>query len=332
MTFDAPLLLWLLVLLPLTLVALRAWARQRARRRRAYADPALLEGALHDAPARYTRWPQALQVGALGLLLLGAAQPVAPLPLPSNQAAVMVALDTSRSMLADDVRPTRLAAAEDVIRQFLRVAPASTRIGFLTFSDRAAVLVAPTTDRQAVVAALERVRPAQATSLAGALVGAVRALPGRGDAKPPPELEGGPSTAAAAPQGPFPPGAVLLLSDGISNRGGSPLIAARFASTYGVKVYAVALGREGGAVSQIGGQLVFVPFDSGGLQRLAQLTGGEFLETPEPGELQGIFRSLGTVIRWVATDLALSAPLAALAAALLIVGGGLGLRWHRRVP
>ncbi|THF86710.1 VWA domain-containing protein [Deinococcus sp. KSM4-11] len=332
MTFDAPLLLWLLVLLPVALVALRVWARQRDRRRRAYADPALLGAALHDAAPRQTRWPQALQLGALGLLLLGAAQPVAPVRLPSNQAAVMIALDTSRSMLADDVRPTRLAAAQGVIREFLRLSPSSTHIGFLTFSDRAAVLVAPTTDRRAVLDALARVKPAQATSLAGALVSAVRALPGREAATPPPELEGTSSGSGAAPQGPFPPGAVLLLSDGISNRGGSPLIAARFASMYDVKVYAVALGREGGAVSQIGGQMVFVPFDSRGLQRLSQLTSGEFLDTPDPGELQGISRSLGTAIRWTTTPLTLSAPLAGLAALLLIVGGGLGFRWHRRIP
>lgn len=343
MTFELPLLLWLLVLLPLAVLALRVWARQRQRRRQAYADPALLGAALRDTAPRQARWLTGLQLGALGLLLLGAAQPVAPVRLPSNQAAVMVALDTSRSMLADDLRPTRLAAAQTAIRDFLRLAPASTRIGFLTFSDRAAVLVAPTTDRRAVLEALERVKPAQATSLAGALVSAVRALPGREKATPPPELEitpmptppatgTAPSPTPTTPQEPYPPGAVLLLSDGISNRGGNPLIAARFAQDYDVKVYAVALGREGGAVSVIEGQTVFVPFDSQGLQRLTQLTGGEFLETPEPGALQGVARNLGTAIRWASTDLALSAPLAALAALLLIVGGGLGLRWHRRVP
>ncbi|WP_309571761.1 VWA domain-containing protein [Deinococcus sp.] len=333
MTFDLPQLLWLLALLPLAVVALVIWAHQRGRRRRAYADPELLGTALRDATPRQTRGLLILQVAALGLLLLGAAQPVARLRLPPNQAAGMIALVTSRSMRADDLRPTRLAAAEDVIQQFLRLAPASTHIGFLTFSDRAAVMVAPTTDRRAVLSALERVKPAQATSLSGALVSAVRALPGRATAQPPPELEMTPSgTSAAAPQGPFPPGAVLLLSDGISNRGGSPLIAARFASMYDVKVYAVALGREGGAVSRIEGQMVFVPFDSQGLQRLSQLTGGGFLATPEPGALQGIFRTLGTAIRWASTALTLSAPLAGLAALLLIVGGALGFAWHRRIP
>ena len=232
MTFELPALLWLLFLLPLAAAALLYWERQRRRRRSEYADPALLGAALQGAPS--TRWLSALQLTALGLLLLGAAQPEAQLKLPSNQAAVMIALDTSRSMLADDVQPTRLAAAEAVIRQFLQLAPASTRIGFLTFSDRAAVMVPPTTDRRELLDALERVKPAQATSLSGALVSAVRALPGRETAAPPPELMDTPTPASppvASPPpltGPFPPGAVLLLSDGISNRGGSPLIARPF--------------------------------------------------------------------------------------------------------
>ncbi|PNY79438.1 VWA domain-containing protein [Deinococcus koreensis] len=334
MTFDQPGLLWLLLLLPLTVAALLLGARGRRGRRGAYADPHLLGSALPSSAAG-RRWPLALQLGALSLLLLAASQPVTPVRLPLNQAAVMIALDTSRSMLADDLRPTRLAAATAVIQQFLKLAPASTRIGFLTFSDRAAVLVAPTTDRQAVLDALARVRPAQATSLAGALVGAVRALPGRESAVVPPALDAvppGPPAASAAPPGPFPPGAVLLLSDGISNRGGDPLVAARFAGTHQVKVHTVALGREGGAVSQIQGQLVFVPFDGQGLRRLSQLTGGEFLDAPEAEPLRQLFRNLGTDIRWTPTDLPLGGPLAGLAAALLIVGGGLGLLWYRRVP
>ena len=337
MTFELPALLWLLVLLPLAALALLYWERQRQRRRNEYADPALLKTALEQAAPR-TRTLVAVQLTALGLLLLGAAQPEAQLKLPSNQAAVMIALDTSRSMLADDVQPTRLAAAEAVIRQFLQLAPASTRIGFLTFSDRAAVMVPPTTDRRELLDALERVKPAQATSLSGALVSAVRALPGRETAAPPPELMDTPTPASppvASPPpltGPFPPGAVLLLSDGISNRGGSPLIAARFAQTHEVKVYTVALGKEGGAVSQIGGQTVFVPFDGQGLRQLAQLTNGEMLDTAQPDALRQLTRDLGTEIRWAATNLVLSAPLAGLAALLLIVGGGLSFATHRRLP
>jgi len=335
MTFSFPALLWLLLLVPLAVWLLAASARRRQVRARAYADPHLLGTVLPAASGR-SRLPLALQLGALALLLLGAAQPVAQPRLPVNQASVMIALDASRSMLADDVVPTRLEAARTVARQFLELAPASTRIGFLTFSDNASVLVPPTTDRQEVLAALERVKPAQATSFASALVSGVRALPGRGQAVPPPELldgppPGGPAAVPIDPQT-LPPGAILLLSDGISNRGASPPVAARFAQDHRVKLYAVALGREGGAVSRVGGQLVFVPFDTRELTRLAELTGGQFLYPPDPEKLRGLYRDLGSAIRWQPSELGLGAPLAGLAAGLLVLGGGLALAWQRRVP
>ncbi|MBB5233660.1 VWA domain-containing protein [Deinococcus budaensis] len=338
MTFGFPALLWLLALLPLTGWLLWSAARRRGRRAQAYADPHLLGAVLPAGGGRRRRLPLALQLGALALLLFGAAQPVAQPRLPVNQASVMIALDASRSMLADDVLPTRLEAARTVAREFLALAPTSTRIGFLTFSDNASVLVPPTTDRQEVLAALERVRPAQATSFAGALVSGVRALPERAGAAPPPELLDGPPPAAPQANTPrpdpatLPPGAILLLSDGISNRGANPAVAARFASDHAVKLYAVALGREGGAVTRVGGELVFVPFDTRELTRLTALTGGQFLYPPDAERLRGLYRELGTAIRWQPSDLGLGAPLAGLAALLLVLGGGLALAWHRRVP
>ncbi|GMA16930.1 VWA domain-containing protein [Deinococcus metallilatus] len=334
MTFGFPALLWLLLLLPLAAWVLWLGARRRERQARRYADPHLLGAVLRAGRGPRRRLPLLLQLGALALLLFAAAQPVARPRLPVNQAAVMIALDASRSMLADDVPPSRLEAARAIARQFLALAPASTRIGFLTFSDNASVLVPPTTDRQEVLGALNRVKPAQATSFASALVSGVRALPQRENAVPPRELLEGQPAPRSTPLDPrtLPPGAILLLSDGISNRGANPLLAARFASDEQVKLYAVAVGREGGAVSRVEGQLVFVPFDTRELLRLTQLTGGQFLSPPDPEGLRRLYRDLGTAIRWEPSELGLSGPVAGLAALLLVLGGGLALAWQRRVP
>lgn len=339
MTFTYPSLLLLLLLVPLAVWALRGAAKRRSSRARAYADAHLLPSVLRSGSANRERTPLALQLGALALLLFGAAQPVARPSLPTNKASVIIALDASRSMLADDARPTRLEAAREVARDFVRLAPPSTRIGLMTFSDNASILVPPTTDREAVLEALNRVEVAQSTSFANALVSGVRALPGRAQAVVPPEL----TDNAFAPSNPPPnatpidpstlaPGAILMLSDGISNRGASPLIAARFASDYNVKLYAVAVGREGGAVTQVEGQQVFVPFDTRELQRLTQLTSGQFIYPPSPEGLRELYRQLGSVIRWEKGELALGGPLAGLAAVLLVLGGALTLRWQRRVP
>lgn len=338
MTFQTPMLLWLLLLLPLTLWWLRGAARRRASRARAYADDHLLGTVLRSPRSRASRASLPLQLGALTLLLFGAAAPVARPSLPTNKAAVMIALDASRSMLADDVKPTRLEAARQIARDFVRLAPASTRIGFLTFSDTASVLVPPTTDRAALLAALDRVRPAQATSFTGALVSGVRALPERQDVRPPPELQGvAPPVAPGTPPpavdvANLPPGAILLLSDGISNRGADPLIAAKFASDHKVKLHGIALGKQGGAVSRVEGQLVFVPYDTTVLQRLSSLTDGRFIENPTPDALRELSRELGSVVRWEPGELPLAGPLSGLAALLMIIGGGLALRTQRRVP
>ncbi len=341
MSFGLPALLWLLLLVPLAVWALVGSARRREARRRAYADPHLLGAVLPPTRPARSRWPLALQLLALALLLFGAAAPTAQPRLPTNQASVMIALDASRSMLADDVKPSRLEAALNVARQFAQLAPASTRIGLLTFSDNASVLLSPTTDRQELLDALKRVRAAQSTSYAGAVVGGVRALPGRADVPVPEGLRGGPPTnpaqtpqATPKPVNPatLPPGALLLLSDGISNRGADPRLAARFASDNRVKLYAVALGKEGGAVSTIGGQTVFVPFDTRSLEQLTQLGGGKFISPPDPDKLRELFRELGSVIQWKPSKLDLGGPLAGLAALLMVIAGALALRWQRRVP
>ncbi len=341
MTFAYPALLWLLLLVPLAVWALRAAGARRAARARAYADAHLLGAVLRGGNVRRARWPLGLQLAALSLLLFAAAGPVARPPLPVNKAAVMIALDASRSMLADDVKPSRLEAAREVARSFVRLAPASTHIGLLTFSDGASLLVAPTTDRARVLDALARIKPADATSFAGALVGGVRALPGRAGAVPPPELGGTPAPGGGAPNAAPPaatnpdtlaPGAILMLSDGISNRGADPRIAARFAQDQRVKLYAVALGKEGGSVSRVEGQLVFAPFDTRTMQSLTQLTGGRLLAPPNEQSLDELFRELGRVVRWESVQLDLGGPLSGLAAALLLLGGALALRWQRRVP
>jgi Ca-activated chloride channel family protein len=337
MSFAAPeMLLLLLALVPVALL-LRAAARRRARAAESYADAHLLLAVLRRAPAAHLRWPLILQLLALALLLFAVARPIANLLWPTNQAAVIVALDTSRSMLADDVKPSRLEAAKGLIRQFVKEAPASTQIGFLTFSNSASLLVPPTTNRQELLEALVHARPAQDTSLAAALVSGVKALPGRKDAQVPAQLlplGSFPPNAGQPPVAPksLPPGAILLLSDGASNSGENPLLAAKFAADYRVKVYSVPLGKEGGAVSQIGGQLYFVPFDGSALTQLSQLTGGRSVGPNDTGALRDIFRKLGTVIRWKPRNLPLSAPLVGFAALLLIVAGGLSLHWQRRVP
>ncbi len=348
MSFHWPLLLWLLVLVPLTWLLVRS-SESRRSRRGGYADPELADTVLRRAPRARAHWVLGLQLGALALLLIAAARPVASPPLPTNEAATVIALDASKSMLADDVRPNRFEAARKLAEEFVRDAPRSARLGLISFSDVASLLVAPTTDHAKLLDALKTVQPGQNTSLAAAVVGGVRLLPGRQTAQTPAALDVGGAAGNGQPVAPSPPparhvdappGAVLVLSDGVGNVSPNPrlsedqalTLAARFATDNNVQIDAVPFGREGGAVTRINGQDYFVPFAPQNLERLSELSGGTTLDPADQNAVRKLAHKLGTVIRWVPHTMEISALLSALAVGLLLVAGGLSLTATRRLP
>jgi Ca-activated chloride channel homolog len=337
MSFAAPEYLLLLLLVP---VAAYWFSRLETRRRNTaleYADAGLQSTALTSAPRTHSTWPRVLQLIALTALLFTASRPSGTLNLPQNKAAVIIALDTSRSMLAPDAAPTRFDLAKKIAKDFAQLAPKDTKIGLVTFSESAAAIVPVTTDREQLLERLEKAKVANTTSLADPIVTGVKALPERKDVEIPPELTGirRPQNAPnpnAKPVDPakLPPGAILLISDGVGNSNRNPQLAARFAKEYKVKIYTIAVGKEGGTVAKVEGRDYFIPYNAQSLKDLAQLGEGQFV-TPEKENLEKVFKELGTTIRWEPTKLELSGPLAGLAMLLLVGSSALNLRWHRRL-
>jgi Ca-activated chloride channel family protein len=352
MSFVWPTLLWLAP--ALLLVALLAWriaARRRNRTAASFVDPHLLTQVVHTASPRRIRWTRGLQLASLALLLVAAARPLADPPLPVNKAAVVIALDASRSMLADDADPNRLEFARAIAKEFVEQVPASTLIGVASFSDSASLLVPPTLARDEVLEALDRVEPARNTSLADAVVAGVRMLPEREDSMPAEPLGTvGPQDAFGSPRGedtqapvatePLPPGRILVISDGVSNVSSTPGLPAEvaldlaleFAEEQEVEIYTLPVGNEGGTVTTIEGRAYFVPFDGRTLELVAERTGGGYLSTGDREELREVFRELGRQIRWERTEMEVSALLSGFAALLLLVAGWLGLLATRTVP
>jgi Ca-activated chloride channel homolog len=346
MRFEWPIFLWLLLFVPLLLVFLRAVSKRREKTAEKFADQRLLGTILRQPSRAQRRLPIILQLIALTALLFAGSRPFATLPLPQNQAAVVIALDASRSMLAEDLDPTRLEVARELAKQFIADAPRSTKIGLTSFSDVASVLVVPTTNRQELLEALDRVEAAENTSLSAAVVAGVRMLPGREGLLPPADLEPEgftplelPETEQQDPNRPPPEGSILILSDGVTNVSSNPdlanedtlQIAAEFAKENGVKLYAVPIGEED-TVTRIDGQDYLIPFEPDNLEVLADDTDGQMLEADNEETLRTVFRELTTAIRWEGRETELSAPLSALALILMAVGGLLSLRWQRRVP
>src|SRR5512132_1457905 len=227
MTFATPLALLALPLVPLTVLAV--WLARRRQIRYAIRYPALdvLAGVVERE--RRGRWiPAALLVLALTALLLGAARPMARVPVPRNEATVMLVIDVSGSMNADDVEPTRMEAAQRAASRFLDRLPERFQVGLVIFSSEAETLVPPTTDRQAVRSALGTLNANGGTAMGDGLARALdvieaarqEASNGGAGAGGGPPTTADPGTTTPAPTDPnaqqpaVPPAVTLLLSDG----------------------------------------------------------------------------------------------------------------------
>ena len=344
MEFTQPLMLLWVALVPLLLLGHWGLSRRQRRIAERFADARLFE----QLVVRPSAWQRALPVACylIGILLLAVAmaRPVAAIPLPVNRAAVIIAIDTSKSMMATDVPPTRLEAARRAAREFADLVPRSTKIGLVAFSEYGTVLLPPTTDRTALYEALDRLQTQSATSVGGGILEAVRVLPDRarllGE-----RLDrllrqgtGRPSAPQPAPNEPPPsldqiaPASIIVFSDGVNNFGPDPYEAAALARDGKVKIFTIGLGIPGGTVMRVEGQMVLVPFDPSGLQRIAQMTDGRYFASATEEELRRVYRQLGRIMGWERTRMEVSFLLAGVAALFMLTGGGLSLIWFRRVP
>jgi Ca-activated chloride channel family protein len=328
-------------LVPLLAAGYVYLSRRQQRVAERFAEARFFEQLVVRPRAWQRTLPIACYLFAVLVLAVAMARPVAALPMPVNRAAVMIAVDTSKSMIATDVQPTRLDAAKGAARSLAAFVPRSTKIGLVTFSEYGTVLLAPTTDRTALGEAIDRIQPQSATSVGGGILEAVRVLPGReallrerlaqllrpGSPMPPPNpLEPRPNPDE------LPPASIIIFSDGVNNFGPNPFVAAQVAREGRVKVFTVGVGQQGGTVMQIDGQMVLVPFDSSGLERVAQIADGRYFSSADEEELKRAYKQLGRVIGWERTRMEVSFLLLGLAGLFLLSGGVMSMVWFRRVP
>ncbi len=291
MTFEWPFMLWGLGLLPVL-----AWSYVRLflrQPRRAVLIPNVeLLARAASYHSRFRRWvPPALFLLGLAAIVVGLARPVAPLPVPANQGVVVLSVDVSRSMLAEDMRPNRMEAAKGAAREFVTALPRGFRVGLVTFSSYATTIVPPTPDKGKILDAIDLLTTEFATAIGDGLLEAVYNLPGRRR----------PATLGSPPQPPAPPvlpGVVVLMSDGQSNRGVLPLEAARIARDQQVKVYTIGVGTPEGTFLTVGGRSIWVRLDEETLRGMAETAGGAYYRTTNTAELRRVYRQLGREIGW----------------------------------
>ncbi len=318
-------LTWPLALLTLIVVPLLAGVYFLAVRRRTKYATTYTNLEVLTAVAKTGRpWrglvPAGLFLAALAVVAVALARPHMALSVPEDRATVVLLVDTSGSMRADDVRPSRLDAARSAINVFLDKLPSRVRVGLVSFDSEVSVLAEPTRDRGQVREATQFMSPGGGTSLGDGLVAAVQLA----------------ATAVGGGAGRKPPAAVLLLSDGKQTGGSArPQTAAAKARSAGIAVYTVALGTPNGVVT-FGPpgfeQTIAVPPDPDTLSQIATTTGGQAFTAGNASTLKKVYEKLGSQIGQHKEQREVTPRFAFAAAALLLAALALGALWAPRIP
>jgi Ca-activated chloride channel family protein len=282
MTFAQPYWLGLLALLP----AVGWWSWYTARRRKGmqFSASASAEAAGTTLRARLKGLPGLLRMGGLALAVLALARPQERNVVQERYAEgvdIMMVLDTSTSMRAEDFQPNRFEAARQVGADFIR-GRTSDRVGLIVFAAKAYTQAPLTLDYDFLTEMLNEVNVGvieDGTAIGTALAMAVNRLK---------------DTEAESK-------VVILLTDGQNNRGElSPETAAEVARTMGVRVYSIGVGQHGEAPfptnSPFSGRstrMVPIEIDEDMLKAVADMTGGKYFRATNNRALREIYDEIG---------------------------------------
>jgi Ca-activated chloride channel family protein len=321
-TFDWPLVLTALAVLPILVALYIDRDKRRVASQAQFGNPGLLPNVVDRAPGRLRYLPPLVLLVALVFMIVGVARPHATVSVPREEATIVIAMDSSRSMKATDVEPTRLDAARTAAKTFLDEVPEKFRVGVVSFATRAAVGVAPTEDRALVTTALDSLKPGEGTAIGDAVALSLRVgrtEENRNNAEPPP------------------PRAIVLISDGLRDGGRvEPAEAAQEAKRRGVPVYSVLVGTPEGVVEEqlTGGfrRIIRVPTNPETLEQVATTSGGKFFAAPDAEALSEVYEELGSRLGSREQDREITDVFAALAAGLLLIATTTSAFLFQRVP
>lgn len=284
--FFHPERLWVLVLVPALLLLYVVLLQRKASRSRRYGIDNL-----DRVMPRQAAWKRHVAVAAavlsLASLVVAFAQPKDAVNVPRERATIVVAIDVSRSMEANDVPPSRIEAEKVAAQQFVDMLPRGFNVSLVAFSGTAAVIVPPTTDRGLVNRAIQNLQLGPSTAIGEGIYSSLDAL----SLVPPDPLR---------PDEPT-PGAIVLLSDGYTNIGRPSLDAAREAKDRGFPVHTIAYGtRDGYVVSN--GRREPVPVNPAELLAVSQVSGGEAFRAGSTGELSSVYSTIASSVGYEKVD------------------------------
>jgi Ca-activated chloride channel homolog len=316
MTFLWPGFLFFLGIIPI-IIGVYVLMLRRRRYAIRFSSLSLVRDALPKQSFLRRHLPFGLFLLALASLVVALSRPATIISIPTSQTTIILTMDVSGSMRSADILPNRLTAAEDAALAFVQKQKSSTQIGVVAFSGFADLIQPPTTDQEALQAAIESLTTGRATAIGSGILQAIDAI-AQVDQSVPASVDDPTLEPAPVPKGVYAPDIIVLLTDGVSNAGPLPLDAAQQAADRGIRVYTIGFGTPngfvdfggvgcgGGGGGPFGGSGGF--FGGGGnrrfrtgideatLKQIAQMTGGEYYTASSAHELENVFQSLPTYL------------------------------------
>ncbi len=316
MTFLAPLRLWLLLAAAvLALVYVLAQFRQKSYTMR-FTNLALLDQVAPKRPGWRRHVAAAVFLVALSTLIVGFAQPAKKVKVPRERATICLAIDTSLSMEANDVAPTRIKAAQAAAKTFVNNLPTRINVGLVTFNGNASLVVSPTTDREAVDEGIQNAQLGERTAIGEAIYTCLDALKQVPTAK-----------------GTQVPARIVLMTDGSTTDGRPNDQAAAAALKAKVPVSTIAFGTDSGTITIPQEPLpIPVPVDKAALQDIAKTTQGRYYAAASESELKAVYQNIGSSVGFVTQTRDISAWFVGAALLFLLATSALSLLWFQRIP
>lgn len=318
MSFASPLVLLGLLALP---VAAFIYVSEQGRR--SHKMEAMVAAKMRASVApRRPGWRRHAPYALLGLgliaLILAAAKPQQAVLRPVKGATVMLVNDTSASMSANDVPPSRLQAAKQAAASFLQHVSRTTQVGSIAFARHVLLLQSPTTDHSLTSAAVASIKQGGGgTSMGAALAEAlhsVQTAPKVGDKRP--------------------PGSIILISDGASNLGTNPVTIAARAHHAKVKIFTISIGTASGTAmipTRNGPMQTAVPVDPTELFQIARTSGGTPYSAADPAAVTSIYNDLASVLAHQRVEDGIAGFFAGVGLVLVALGAALSLLWFARL-
>ncbi|WP_114974180.1 VWA domain-containing protein [Rhodoferax ferrireducens] len=346
MTFLWPQLLWLLLAVPLLVLAYVWLLRRKKKLALRYASLLVVREAMGSGRQLRRHIPPLLFLFSIAAMLLAASRPFAVVTLPMQQETIMLAIDVSGSMRATDVLPNRLVAAQNAAKAFLAELPRGVKVGIVAFAGSAQVAQIPTINREDLVSAIDSFQLQRGTAIGNGIVLSLATLfPNAGidlgdmgygrdrsrgvaiDEEAKPEKK---PFVPVAP-GSYSSGAIILLTDGQRTTGVDSLEAAKLASEYGVRVYTVGVGTVNGETIGFEGWSMRVRLDEETLKAIAGKTQADYFYAGTAADLKKVYETLSSRLTVEKKETEISGLLALAAALLAIVSAGLSLLWFNRI-